>query len=874
MASNPSDQHGTSGDDTIEGPRDKWFNGRAWVYDLWIYVNGEETYAERTRSTQPKELSVYTYDGDDTIDFSTRAYKIEAFAGDGDDYLKGKGKLYGEGGNDYLIGIGELHGGKGDDYIVAFRYGGDYDHHTELYGGAGFDTVDFSGFNRDIEFTFAGDTQQISNYNKYTWDDSFENFIGGSGDDTVTLTKSKGHVVSTGEGDDIVYGAAGDDFIDVGDINTGDQDIVYFGGGWNTLYMGDVGTPQEWYQQDPTDLSLWVQFGLEKPESSGSGGGGSSFELTWEMGLELATLAPIVGKAVKLGTLIADWLTDNTVKAEVPDDIDAPSFAKLMDFDPRYDQVILPVLSFDQVVANVSEDDWLRLELDAGGAFLELHFDSDFMSTYRSVLGIHSGVDTETIAQSLWRSLWSARVQFSKDSGGTTTVFQGSAEITSANFNEAYTTVDAILEDNEHMNIFGNVAGYNVNINDAERFVAGSAFDDYITTESLGSTDARYMAGFDGNDTLKVGHASHTIVFDGGDGFDALSFEGMITGATSELYTGGVTVELGTSGGQSFTSESSGSVISSVEAVFGTDYDDTLTGNTADNLLVGNDGADTIAGRGGDDLLDGGKGDDRVKGGDGDDHIRLGRGSDFADGGDGTDTADFSDSGLAWIKLDLSDNSIAEAWFADGWATEVKQARGLAPFNQSISFAYIDNIENVIGTDGNDEITGDANDNVIDGGDGDDILDGGDGDDYLDGGAGANVIYGGKGADTIRVADDSIYNVLEGGNGRDDIRGGDGVDIITGGKHDDELYGMGGDDDFIFEQDGSTDTVRDFELGDSLMLVGVTEADDWSMTYESAIGGMRIITYDGTTVDLRDTGDLGTSFFQTEEYSADGLLLA
>ena len=147
-----------------------------------------------------------------------------------------------------------------------------------------------------------------------------------------------------------------------------------------------------------------------------------------------------------------------------------------------------------------------------------------------------------------------------------------------------------------------------------------------------------------------------------------------------------------------------------VSNIEGSNHDDILTGHGGANLFYGGGGADTI------------------------------------DGGGGIDTVSYADTPYNarpdGVTVDLSDNS--------------KNVGGDAAGDT------LTNIENIIGTEGDDTITGDAQNNRLDGGDGADTLDGGDGNDVLIGGAGddlfrsadtgANVIHGGDGMDTVSYA--------------------------------------------------------------------------------------------------------------------------
>ncbi len=70
-------------------------------------------------------------------------------------------------------------------------------------------------------------------------------------------------------------------------------------------------------------------------------------------------------------------------------------------------------------------------------------------------------------------------------------------------------------------------------------------------------------------------------------------------------------------------------------------------------------------------------------------------------------------------------------------------------------------MENVVGSNGDDDLTGSAVANGLSGGEGDDTLSGGLGNDYLDGGSGVDSLFGGGGED-----------LMDGGEGADSLSGG------------------------------------------------------------------------------------------------------
>lgn len=205
-----------------------------------------------------------------------------------------------------------------------------------------------------------------------------------------------------------------------------------------------------------------------------------------------------------------------------------------------------------------------------------------------------------------------------------------------------------------------------------------------------------------------------------------------------------------------------------------------FTGNNADNTLIGTDEDDQINGLGGNDLIDG----------------RFG--FDHMDGGDGNDTTTY-DFYFGGISANLQTGVVSFPGNGDRTDTLI-------------------NIENVIGSQGNDVIVGDGFDNSLSGGAGDDLLDGGFGFDRLDGGDGndtttyefysgginadlqtgivtfpgnfgndtlVNVenLIGSRGDDVITGS--TVSNTLQGGEGNDTLNGKEGNDILIGGSGND-----------------------------------------------------------------------------------------
>ena len=142
----------------------------------------------------------------------------------------------------------------------------------------------------------------------------------------------------------------------------------------------------------------------------------------------------------------------------------------------------------------------------------------------------------------------------------------------------------------------------------------------------VGNDVANALSGGRGNDVLEGGLGADQL--DGGRGSDTASYANSDAAVQVDLAAGT------TAGGHA-----AGDVLTGIENLNGSQFDDTLTGDLQDNALRGGDGNDTLDGGGGADMLAGQAGDDILSGGGGDDVLVGGAGNDSLDGGTGNDTA-------------------------------------------------------------------------------------------------------------------------------------------------------------------------------------------------------------------------------------------
>ncbi len=190
-------------------------------------------------------------------------------------------------------------------------------------------------------------------------------------------------------------------------------------------------------------------------------------------------------------------------------------------------------------------------------------------------------------------------------------------------------------------NFFGAELNDNITATDDSvgNYFDGGAGDDLLTTaggddtifagdgndQLNGSAGSDLLFGELGNDILIGGAGADAL--DGGAGVDTASYVNSGSGVTVQIHEGGTIA-----GG-----DAEGDILSSIENVRGSDYDDNLRGDDNNNSLFGGSGNDVLGGRDGNDYLEGNSGDDSIWAGTGDDTLVGGLGNDTLNGGGGSD---------------------------------------------------------------------------------------------------------------------------------------------------------------------------------------------------------------------------------------------
>ncbi|UTF48808.1 cadherin-like domain-containing protein [Desulfomicrobium sp. ZS1] len=336
-----------------------------------------------------------------------------------------------------------------------------------------------------------------------------------------------------------------------------------------------------------------------------------------------------------------------------------------------------------------------------------------------------------------------------------------------------------------------------------------------------GNAASNHLIGLDGDDTLIGGAGNDTLV--GGAGADVLSGgTGTRDLADYSSSTAWVNVDLtkqdGTTAqtGGGAGNHAEGDILTGIEDVNGSAYDDSILGSTASNVLSGYGGNDTIDGGAGYDIIRGGDGDDLISGGDawdslygdaGNDTVYGGNGIDTIFGGDGDDylvgfnsdgtsdgIQDFLIGGAGNDTLDgshvvgdsyttLVGGSGADRIIGNGVNTSASyELTGPGDYNVSDQGVYVDlrlqgpdadgSLLVQTGKPGGDDATGDILTGIVNlvGSNGADTLIGNHQNNYMAGVEGDDLLIGKAGNDS-----------LEGLNGNDTLEGGLGADFIWGG---------------------------------------------------------------------------------------------
>ena len=301
------------------------------------------------------------------------------------------------------------------------------------------------------------------------------------------------------------------------------------------------------------------------------------------------------------------------------------------------------------------------------------------------------------------------------------------------------------------------------------------------------------------------------------------------------------------------------------KATAGSDGNDTLEAQEGDpfNILFGYDGDDSLVGYMNSDILIGG------------------RGTDTFDGGAGQDTIDFR-------------------YDAEGVVVVLNGANTGSVMDGEGNTETVTNVEHVIGSYYDDNLTGDTLDNSLSGMDGDDVLTGNNGNDTLLGGGGDDILFGGAGTDSYDGGDgndtvsfafenggvkvdlsdlgfggmtpgDHVYNgeggTLEGLSNVENVIGSNHDDTLAGDTNNNLIMGMSGSD-LLFGGMGGMDTLVGGSDSDTFFLFD-TSGGDTILDFEHNSDLLALNSSDTVFTEFFDGGGFITTMFAADMTYAD-----
>ncbi len=333
--------------------------------------------------------------------------------------------------------------------------------------------------------------------------------------------------------------------------------------------------------------------------------------------------------------------------------------------------------------------------------------------------------------------------------------------------------------------------------------IKGSQYADLFT----GSTGDDSAEGMGGGDTFNMGLGRDFVEYD--HEVDAGTTQGVIINLSAAAISATLNNGLETvQAGRARDSFGATDILSGVENVGGTDFNDVIYGSSDDNNLKGENGTDIIHGGAGNDNIRGdeggnfNQGNDQLFGDAGDDSFKGGAGNDLIDGGADRDQVQYNlettftgDDATHGVIVNISTAALTSVSVAGIALTNVAAGTAIDTRN------YLDvlvSIEAVQGTGYNDIIVADVGENDLAGFEGADTLKGGLESDWLVGGAGNDILDGGIGGDdfdTLAYIDEYMW---QGGN--------QGVTVNLSGSIQGGLASG-----FAVDAFGNTDTITNFE---------------------------------------------------------------
>ncbi|NVM79694.1 Ca2+-binding RTX toxin-like protein [Duganella sp. SG902] len=803
---------GGAGNDTLDG------NGGG---DILTGLDGDDTYVVRTATDRVAEAADGGYDMVQ-VAYASAAYTLSAHveaatlttaAGAGgltgnelNNYLSGNASantLNGGSGNDTLdggAGADKLAGGQGDDFYLVDNAG---DAVAEL-AAEGQDTVETAL----TRYALTANVEQL----RYTGSANFT----GTGNELANR-------ISSGLGNDTLLGGAGNDTLSGG----GGKDSIDGGDGDDTLLLSD-------------------QF--------------DHYTLARSNGVVTLTNS-ILGESIILKGIETLVFTDG-----------ARTIGELL---------LNQYSDGDDYLAGTGGDDSIDglagADTMSGGAGDDRYVIDNARDTIKELAG--EGADTAELT-------FKAAATYTLDANVENVEIKAAASLA--------------------VNVNGNELDNSITGNAAANILSGGAGNDYLD----GGAGVDKLIGGSGDDTYRVDNAGDVVTEGLNEGVDTVR-------TTLSSYTLAANVENLAGPGNGVLNGTGNALDNQIDGGLGNDTlsglagNDTLRGGVGDDALQGGDGDDRLEGGIGANILDGGAGadtavalddfsaytvkrpnaidtvlthnssgealtlrnveyvifngtlrairdvqlgirsagNDYIRGTDGGDTLDGGAaGADTMAGGAGNDTYQIDDAGDTIVETADGGNDEAQVALAKAGAYTL----GLNVENATVTAAAGVAV-NLIGNDGDNQLTGNAAANTLTGGAGDDTLDGAAGADQLAGGTGNDVYridntgdavteLAAQGVDRVETTlakytlganvDDLLYrgapafagsgnelaNRIQGGGGNDTLSGLGGDDLLQGGAGNDTL--LGGDGADQLDAGTGADVVDGGAGGDTLTLLG------------------------------------------------------
>ena len=577
----------------------------------------------------------------------------------------------------------------------------------------GSDTINAAAVSDNVKIDLSNNSSSsIGNKALAIADASFENAVGGDGDDTL-IGNSSSNLLIGGRGDDILYASTGNDILD----GKQGKDTVSYEGITNAISIS-LSTNVATKSATETDTLLGIENiigtnfndiivgddndnvleGLGGADSFNGGGGNdwvSYQESTAGVTVNLSNVSENTGDA-QGDTFVS---IENIIGTRFNDTLIGDGNDNIFDAGEGID-------SFDGKGGN----DWVSYQKSTEAVTVDLSnalkntgdAEGDTITNIGNIIGTEFNDELIGDGNDNIFDGFLGRDTFNGGEGNDTVVFRFSSE-----------EIDVDLSDEGQFTSIENIEGTDLN--------------DVI----VGSDSNNIIKGLDGNDKITLG-ASGSDIIEGNEGRDTLILSNQ---------TSGITIDLNET---SFMRGTETVSFSGMENIEGSEYDDTITGDDTRNFLVGGGGNNTLNGGGGNDIILA--------------NVNAAvsivfEGNNIINGNNGSDTIivypregylQTISGGLGYdVIVNVSKDNLNVNFFR----REVKIINADNSLSSSlINFSSIEGIET---GDGNDDIVGNNLRNFIYCGDGDDTVDAGGGNDKVIVGKGTNSLNGGGGIDEI-----------------------------------------------------------------------------------------------------------------------------